>query len=405
MNIFLYIKQAFSAIKSNKLRSFLSTLWIIIWIMSFVIMLAIWEWAKKQILDWISKDANVITVRKPFRWRDEWWKKAEAKNIYTEEVLNEISEKVSNVKNVSIKYNSLNSFIIYSWEQIYNSIFPVSKNYFEINSTEKILWTFFWEDDFREQRKVVIIWYKLIKRIFWEENPIWKRLNIWWELFIVSGVLAEKDWEFDYNIFMPKSTADKYFWKSEINEVKVYIENEKYFDKVKADLNYFLFKKSFVENFSDVDFELDTNKEFIKQVEESSNSFTYFLMFIWWISLLVWWIWIMNIMLVSVTERTREIWIRKAIWATNFTIMVQFLIESIILTLIGSFLAILFSYGVIKIIWSIVPDDFSMMRSLSIDTNILIIAISVSVSMWIIFGLMPAYKAARLKIIDALHFE
>ena len=141
----------------------------------------------------------------------------------------------------------------------------------------------------------------------------------------------------------------------------------------------------------------------MKQISDMSKSFTYFLVWIWAISLVVWWIGIMNIMLVSVTERTREIWIRKAIWATNFNIMYQFLIEAIILTLIGSLIAIWLSYGLARVINNFSPPD--LWFKCIINTNILVIAIAVSVTMWLSFGLMPAYKAARLKPIDALHFE
>lgn len=404
MNIMLYIKQAFSALKANKLRSFLSTLWIIIWIMSFVIMLAIWEWAKNQILSSLSKDANIIRITK--KYAEDWTNKKEAKDVMDLKILEEVPKKVPNIEKIWIKYNSISTAtMVYNWNQLYNNIYPVTRDFFEIWEVKKILWTYFWEDDFKENRKIIIIWYKVVKRTFWDENPIWKRINIWWELFTVSWVLDEKDWEFDENIFMPLETAKKYFWKMEIWEAIAYAKDEKTYDKAKADLNYFLFKKSNVEEYSNVAFQLRTNKDWIKELEKSATWFTYFLMFIWWISLLVWGIWIMNIMLVSVTERTREIWIRKAIWATNFTIMLQFLIESIILTLVWSTLAILFSYWIIKFIWSIIPPEFWMMQNLTIDSKVLMIAIIVSVSMWIIFWLMPAYKAAKLKIINALHFE
>jgi putative ABC transport system permease protein len=118
------------------------------------------------------------------------------------------------------------------------------------------------------------------------------------------------------------------------------------------------------------------------------------------IALIVWWIWIMNIMLVSVTERTREIWIRKAIWATKTNILFQFLIESVILSIIGCIVAVTFCYWVTYLI-----SQFVGIVQAEITSSVLVMASSVSVWMWIIFGLMPAWKAARLKPIDALRFE
>lgn len=406
MNIFLYIKQAFSAIKANKLRSFLSTLWIIIWILSFVIMIAIWEWTKKSIMEWFSKDSNLVYIEKDFEKKElEIWEK-EIKSIFTEEIINEAKEKIPNLWYIYWEYEEVNtSWATYKSENI-NSywIKPISQDYFKIKEVKQIIWSLFSEKDFKEWKNLAIIWYWLVKETFKDENPIWKKIIIWWEIFIVSAILEEKWWEYDKFIFVPSSSIKKLFWKVNIRKITAFTQNEKDLDKLKENLKYFLEKKSWTDNFSELWIRVDTNKDMIKQIESFSNSFTYFLIFIWWISLIVWWIWIMNIMLVSVTERTREIWIRKAIWATNFTIMIQFLIESIILTLIGSASAIWLSYLVANLVEKYAPKDL-WISNVSIEPNILIIAITVSISMWIIFWIMPAYKAARLKPIDALHFE
>jgi putative ABC transport system permease protein len=120
------------------------------------------------------------------------------------------------------------------------------------------------------------------------------------------------------------------------------------------------------------------------------------------IALVVWWIWIMNIMLVSVTERTREIWIRKSIWATKTHILFQFLIEAIILSMLWCLVAIWVCYWLTYLInkfWE------SSGFSASMTINALFIASLVSIWMWIISWILPAWKAARLKPIDALRWE
>ena len=111
----------------------------------------------------------------------------------------------------------------------------------------------------------------------------------------------------------------------------------------------------------------------------------------------------MNITLVSVTERTREIWIRKAIWASNFSVLFQFLIESVILTFLWSTIAIALSYLIVRFVDTYKPLWPEL--AIVINMDVLIIAIAVSITIWVVFGIMPAYKAARLKPIDALHFE
>lgn len=394
MNIYLFIKQAFGSIRANKLRSVLSTLGIIIWIASFVIMLSLWEWAKASILKEFSWSSNLITVLNKYS------EGSFAKNILTEEITNEIKEKVPWVIETFWILESWNFEITYNDKYIGWQLYWLSPWYFDSKKIEIIYWSHFTENDYNNKNRIVIIWNKLVKEVFKKENPLWKKINIWWEVFIIAWLLQEKNWTFDYSLYIPNTTLKEVFNLQNIKEIEVIVENEEKIDEIKKNLEYFLFKKSFTNNKSDILFETRTNKEELKQVQWIIAKFSLLLWWIWAISLIVWGIWIMNIMLVSVTERTREIGIRKAIWATNWNIMTQFLVESIILTLIWSIIAIILSYWVVTLIDTLIP-DFSPL----INLNVIIIATSVSIWMWILFWLMPAYKAAKLKPIDALHFE
>lgn len=394
MNIYLFIKQAFGSIRANKLRSVLSTLGIIIWIASFVIMLSLWEWAKASILKEFSWSSNLITVLNKYS------EGSFAKNILTEEIANEIKEKVPWVIETFWILESWNFEITYNDKYIGWQLYWLSPWYFDSKKIEIIYWSHFTENDYNNKNRIVIIWNKLVKEVFKKENPLWKKINIWWEVFIIAWLLQEKNWTFDYSLYIPNTTLKEVFNLQNIKEIEVIVENEEKIDEIKKNLEYFLFKKSFTNNKSDILFETRTNKEELKQVQWIIAKFSLLLWWIWAISLIVWGIWIMNIMLVSVTERTREIGIRKAIWATNWNIMTQFLVESIILTLIWSIIAIILSYWVVTLIDTLIP-DFSPL----INLNVIIIATSVSIWMWILFWLMPAYKAAKLKPIDALHFE
>jgi len=395
MKIFLFIKQALSSIIANKLRSFLSTLWIIIWISSFVIMLSLWEGAKQSILKDFWDSWNIIWVSKKY-WKQ--WKLA--KSIFVKKIIWLIEEKVPWIDKAWIKYNWISKDITYKDKNIWANIDWIEKWYLQYKKIEIQYWSLFDEKNYKNSDKICILWHKLISSNFWKENPIWKKINIWWEVFIIWWILKEKDWDFDYKIFIPSSTLNNIFNQRQIERIEVFAKNEKIVWEVKRKLDYFLFKKSFVENKKKVSYRLRTNKEELKQVNWFIKKFSLLLAWVWAISLIVWWIWIMNIMLVSVTERTREIWIRKAIWATNKNIMLQFLIESIILTLIWSWIAVWLSYWIVKVVDWFIP-DFSPV----VNLNVLLIAIWVSVWMWIIFWLMPAYKAAKLKPIDALVFE
>ena len=129
-------------------------------------------------------------------------------------------------------------------------------------------------------------------------------------------------------------------------------------------------------------------------IDKAMWIFTYLLAAIWSISLLVWWIWVMNIMLVSVTERTREIWIRKAIWALNADIITQFLIESVVVTAIGWVIAIILVNS-FHIEWI----------NVSMTGSVVVLATTLTFIIWIVSWIGPAKKAAELQPIDALRFE
>lgn len=398
MNLILFIKQAFLSLKANKLRSFLSTLWVIIWILSFVIMLSFWEWAKKSTLENFWWEWNLIKVSKTYNDV-----KIPKINIFKEDFIDEIPKKVPNIEKSIANFETPSFQIFYKWTNVDWGLKVVAKNYFSIKKAKIILWTVFSKEDFEKNANIAIIWYKIVRSTFGEENPIWKNIIIWWYNFKIAWVLEEKWWNFDNYIFIPNTSSKKLFWNTNVTDFDVYAKDELVVDEAMNYLKIYLSKKTWVENIDEANFSISSNKEFLKQIWEFSKMFSYFLIWIWAISLIVWWIWIMNIMLVSVTERTREIWIKKAIWATNFNIMLQFLIESIILTLVWSLIAIIFSYLIVWFANWFLKEALQM--EILINSKVLITAISVSITMWIIFGIMPAYKAARLKPVEALYFE
>jgi ABC-type antimicrobial peptide transport system permease subunit len=155
-------------------------------------------------------------------------------------------------------------------------------------------------------------------------------------------------------------------------------------------------------NISEAWIEVDSFSKYVDEMKKQSQTMNYLLLAIWSISLLVWWIWVMNIMLVSVTERTKEIWIRKALWALKWDIIIQFLVESILISLIWGVIAIIFSYWIARLInkyW------WEMWFHALITWNVVVMALVITSVTWIIFWILPARRAAKLNVIDALRYE
>ena len=166
-------------------------------------------------------------------------------------------------------------------------------------------------------------------------------------------------------------------------------------------IKYFLMRKYNVSHIDLAGFNVSSLSAIWDAIDKAMWIFTYLLAAIGSISLLVGWIGVMNIMLVSVTERTREIWIRKAIWALNADIITQFLIESVVVTAIWGLIAITLSWLAILAINSLNIEWLNI----SMTWNVVVLATTLTFIIWIVSWIWPAKKAAELQPIDALRFE
>lgn len=409
MNILQYFKDARTTIRSNLLRSFLSILGIVIWIVSVVVMMAIWKWAEKKLMDNLWDLArNQLNV---YQWRNDNWKQVSL----TKDTI-EFLEKTFDELSGNIVYEvHWGSSPIKDWKNNQNDMYNnnmtllwVPLNWYDLTDKKLTYWTFFSEQQYNNAESIAVISYDLYERLFNGKNPIGEKVTVNKKTFAVIWVLEKELRESDfqrknYSVRIPYTTIkQKYPNRSDISSFVVYLPTTADNNIWRKRVLYALMKYYWKNNISEAWVEVDSFSKYVDEMKQQSKTMNYLLLAIGSISLLVWGIGVMNIMLVSVTERTKEIWIRKALWALKADIIIQFLVESILVTLIWWIIAIILSYWIARLInkyWE------EMWFYALITWNVVIMALVITSITWIIFGILPARRAAKLNVIDALRYE
>lgn len=394
------------------MRSWLSTLWIVIWMTSVIVMMAIWQWTEESLMknmqDMIK---NKITVSSEWwysQWNEEknkpWWfikkvtftkKTIELLEEYFQELKWKITFKLE-WKSWEVKIWRNKQFVSTAW---------IPKNFLTLNEFKLEEWTSFTDDHYNKFEYVAIINNSFKKDLFKWQPALWKKFMLQGKEYTIIWVLQKSQMDFSPIAYLPDTTvSEKINRKKELSSFEIFLDAKEDNTIWKNRITYFLMKYYNKSDKQTAWFSVSSFADFTEQLKKSSNMMKYFLLFVWWISLLVWWIWVMNIMIVSVTERTREIWIRKAIWALNVDIILQFLIESVVITLLWWIIAFILSYGVVHFINSSMQWSEEWIQAV-IDQKTALVAFCLTAWTWILFWILPARKAAKLKPIDALRFE
>ena len=398
MNPIETIKMAFSAIWANKIRSFLTMLGVIIGVMSVTVLMGIGQGATASVTDSIaSMGTNMLTVniqtrRVGFGSRNNRNQRSSSAKgtviLKAEDVLslkeNEYIQYVSPTVsgNLTAKAGSTNTNA---------SIMGVYSDYANIVNTELASGRYIIDADVNNRSAVCIVGQELATDLFGNTNVVGNTLHVDGRRFSIVGVLDAENSQ----LIMPFTLAQRMLNSTSITSFYVSATDSTTVNRAEGVVSSFLYKKYQDES----TYTIINQEAILETMEEMTGMLTTMLGGIAGISLLVGGIGIMNIMLVSVTERTREIGIRKAIGAKRRNILMQFLIESIVLSGLGGVLGLILGY----VVMSVFETYFGMEVATSIGVAQLAIGFSMFVG--IVFGIYPANKASKLKPIDALHYS
>ena len=393
---------AWDAVKSNKLRSLLTMLGIIIGITAVIVLLGLGFGIQDRIEGKISGlGSNIVAIHPGSRSKYGSERTGALESLSYKDYL--AIKKLPNIKNASPLVHG--QYVAVNGNKNWNTdISGVNSEYITMTDQKLIegrLWT---EKEYVNRERVVVLGKTVANNLFGEISPIGKKIRVNNMPFTVIGVLEPKGLLFGFDqddrILAPFSTVqERIVGIDYLNAIVLTYSSIEVMPQVEVDVTNLLRAKHRLIGSADNDFTIMNPRDLMNFLGDTTQMLTLFLGSIASISLLVGGIGIMNIMLVSVTERTREIGIRKALGATYNMIVAQFLIEAIFISLSGGIIGMILGVSATKLVGLLTGIKTVIYFGPIIGSFIF------SVAVGLVFGLYPAQKAAKLNPIDALHYE
>lgn len=401
------VKMAIVSLKINKMRSMLTSLGIIIGVSAVIIMLAVGTGASLKVQkDMESMGSNILTIRSASAKSGGVRMGAGTRPTLTlkdAQAIKKNARGISAVASVSTEGKQLT----YGNQNWSTTVYGTEPEYFYIKNYEVESGRGFVQEDLKNSAKVAVIGSTVATELFGDLDPINKVMRVGGIPFKIIGTLKTKGsmgpMDQDDLIFIPITTAQKRVFGTAfpgtVSMIVVKGSNPEDVSLAEQDIDELITLRHRIGKNQDKDFEIRNSAEFQERMQSTVQTFAILLASIASVSLLVGGIGIMNIMLVSVTERTKEIGIRMAIGAKPSDIRIQFLIESFLLSIIGGLVGVFVGVFGAQIV------QMTGVMNVSISMFSIFLSLGFSGFIGVLFGYYPAYKASLLNPIDALRYE
>ena len=399
--------QAWSAMGANRMRTFLTMLGMMIGVAAVILMMAIGAGAEYSVKASIeSMGSNMFIVLSGSTTTGGVRMGGGAAPTLTVADAGAIAE-LPGVKTVAPVHPGTVQ-VVYGANNWNTSTLGTTPDYLEVRDWQIIAGVPFTDSDVRSATRVVLLGRTVVNNLFGDEDPIGKTIRVRNSPFVVIGALGAKGQSLDGRdqddtVLMPLTTAQRKVFgtpfQGSVRFINVQAASADAMDAVEKSMNLLLRQRHRIREGQDDDFTVRNLTTLANSAAETARIMSLLLGAIASVSLLVGGIGIMNIMLVSVTERTREIGIRMAIGARERDILLQFLIEAIIISVVGCFIGLLIGIGGALLV------NAAMQTAVIITGSSVMIAFGVAAAVGIFFGFYPARKAARLDPIEALRYQ